>query len=253
MPTGRRSAVWRGVIAACVLASCAPSIAAASEAAGDRAAEQGAYDVAVQEYEAALEEAPDDVELLLKAAEAKTLLATERDPPQKIELFEEAAAHAERATQLAPDDPEAHFERARALGRLAEHRGIFESLEIAGAVHDELQRTLELEPEHASALHALALWHYYAPWVAGGRSSEIGPLFERAIELEPNNVSHRRAYGEILLDLGEREAAREQLQAAVEIEDDSFLGQQEIQRARELLREHFGGEPAGEASAGARV
>lgn len=211
----------------------------ADEPSGDRAAQRGAYDVAVRQYEEALKRRPDDVELLLKTAQAKTYLASEMEPPRKVELFEEAAEHAERAAELAPDDPEAHFERARALGRLAEFRGIFESLDLAATVRDELERTLELAPDHAGALHALALWHYYTPWIAGGRTSEIRPLFERAIELEPDNVSHRRAYGEVLLDLDDPEAAREQLEMALEIEDDSFIGQQEKERARELLETHF--------------
>ena len=240
-----------GVVALCLLlAGAASTHAVANEAAGDRAADEGAYDVAVQEYEAALQANPDDVELLLKTAEAKTFLATAREGDRKAELFEEAAQHAERAVELAPENPETHFEHARALGRLAEHTGIFETLDIAATVRSELKRALQLDPEHGGALHALALWHFYAPWVAGGREAEVHRLFNQVIELEPDNVAHRRAYGEVLLELGDREAAREQLERAVEIHDPSFLGQQDIQRAQQLLDENFGGEPRGAGAGG---
>lgn len=224
---------------AAALAFSLGAVTLASEPAGDRAADRGAYDVAVREYESALERRPDDVQLLLKTAQAKTYLASELEPPGKTSLYEEAAEHARRASELEPGNPEAHFERARALGRLAEFRGIFESLDLAGTVRSELDRTLELEPGHPGALHALALWHFHAPWIAGGRTGRIRPLFERAIELEPQNVSHHVSFGEILLELGEREAAREMLQRAVEIDDDTFLGQQEQERARDLLEENF--------------
>lgn len=235
---GARLAARLLFAAAAIVACALAPVAIANEAAGDRAADRGAYDVAVREYGDALERRPDDVQVLIKMAQAKTYLASEREPQTKIALLEEAAAHAHRAAELEPENADAHFELARALGRLAEFRGIFESLDLAARVKDELDRTLELEPDHADALHALGLWHFHVPWIAGGRTGRIRPLFERAIELEPQNVSHHVTFGEILLELGEREAAREHLERAIAIEDDTFVGQQEQERAQRLLEEN---------------
>lgn len=233
------TAIARTIIAFVVVTLLLGSTALGSESAGDRAADRGDYRTAVTEYEEALERNPDDVDVLVKLARTETRLAGELEGSEAERFYEQAADHATRATELAPDDPEAHFELARALGRLGEFRGIFESLNLADRVQDELNRTLELDPDHAGALHALALWHFHVPWIAGGRSDRIRPLFERAIEIEPDNISHRRAYGEVLLELGDREAAREQLQAAVEIDANTFVGRQEQEQARELLQEHF--------------
>lgn len=232
-------ATFRTILAFVLVASLFGSTAMGSERAGDRAVERGAYPTAVDEYEDALDRNPDDVDLLVKLARTKTRLAGELAGSEAETLYEEAADHAARATELAPQNPEAHFELARALGRLGEFRGIFESLNLADRVQDELERTLELDPDHAGAHHALALWHFHVPWIAGGRSDRIRPLFERAIELEPESISHRRAYGEVLLELGDREAAREQLQVALELEADTFVGRQEQELARELFEEHF--------------
>lgn len=233
IPTVHAIALFAAVLLA------ASAAAFASERAGDRATERGEYRIAIREYEEALERDPDDVDVLTSLARVKTHLAGEVGGSEAAELYQESAEHARRATELAPENPETHFERARALGRLAEFRGIFETLDIAATVREELERTLELDPDHAGALHALALWHHHVPWIAGGRTGEIRPLFERAIEIEPENISHRRAFGEVLIEIGELEAGREQLEAALEIEAETFVGQREQERARELLEEHF--------------
>ena len=213
--------------------------ALASQRAGDRAAERGDYDVAVREYREALERQPDNVQLLIDLARTETYLASAFEGREAAEMYEAAADHARRAIALAPDEPEAHFELARALGRLAQYKGIFESLNLAPEVRDALERAIQLDPEHAGAYHALALWHHNVPWIAGGRGGEVEPLFQRAIELEPDVISHRVAYAEVLLARGERERAREQLEIALDIEVLDVRAEFEHERAEELLEEHF--------------
>lgn len=227
------------VLMCIVLATVLAGFAFASQRDGDRAAERGEYDVAVREYRAALERQAENVQLLIDLARSETYLAGAMEGDEAVQLYEAAAEHARQAIALDPEEPEAHMELARALGRLAQFKGIFESLNLAATVREALETTLELDPSHGGAHHALALWHHNVPWIAGGRGGEVAPLFEKAIELEPEAVSHRVAYAEILIERGEREYAREQLEAALAIDDASFRSEVERQRARELLEEHF--------------
>lgn len=222
-----------------VLGTLLAGFAFASQRAGDLAAERGDYDVAVREYRAALERQPENVQLLIDLARSETYLASAMEGDEAIQLYETAAEHARQAIAIDPEEPEAHMELARALGRLAQLKGIFESLNLAATVREALETAIELDPNHGGAHHALALWHFNVPWIAGGRGGEVEPLFEKAIEFEPDVMSHWVAYAEILLERGERDRAREYLETALAIDDPSFQAEIERQRASDLLAEHF--------------
>ncbi|ADI15733.1 tetratricopeptide repeat protein [Truepera radiovictrix] len=210
----------------------------AQSADGDRLFAAGDYAAAAAAYLAAAEADPEDAAALYHAARARTYQARETAGEAAVALYEEAVAHARRATELAPDDPEAHFALARAWGRLAQYRGVLESLNLATLIKRELDRTLELDPDHDGALHALALWHTNVPWVFGGRTEQVRPLFERAIAINPT-VLHHLEYGETLLALGDPEAARRQLELALELPAPTAADRAEQARARELLASRF--------------
>jgi tetratricopeptide (TPR) repeat protein len=210
----------------------------AQSAEGERLFAEGDYAAAAKAHLAAAAADPEDAAALYHAARALTYQARATEGEAAVALYEEAVAHARRATELAPDDPEAHFALARAWGRLAQYRGVLESLNLATLIKRELDRTLELDPEHDGALHALALWHSSVPWVFGGRTEQVRPLFERAIELNPT-VLHHLEYGETLLALGDPEAARRQLELALTLPAPTAADRAEQARARELLASRF--------------
>ena len=207
----------RFALLAVLLVPFALGIALATVADGDRAFDRGEYEAAIAEYEAAVALRPSNTEAVWKLARAKTHLAETLAGDAAEALYEEAADHARAAILADPESAESHLELARALGRLAQFRGVLQSLGLASEVRSELERALELAPDLAGALHALALWHLEVPWVAGGRTSEVRPLFEAAIAAEPDGVLHYVAYGEALAQLGDEARAREQLQRALEL------------------------------------
>lgn len=211
------------------------SLSFASLGAGDRATDEGDYRSAITAYEAALAENAESAEALYKLARAKTYLAESLSGDEAEALYEAAATHARAATDLAPDDPEAHMEVARALGRLAQFQGVLESLNLAAEVHDELERVLELDPEHGGALHALALWNLEVPWIAGGRSAQVRPLFDRAIAAEPDIIAHYLDYAEALVRLEDAAAARAQLEKAVTLEPQDVREEENLREAQEML------------------
>ncbi len=207
----------------------------ASTADGDRAVAAGDYEEGIRQYQAAVELRADNVEALYKLAKAKVYLAETLAGDEAEKLYEEAAAHAKAAVALAPDDPNTHMEVARALGRLAQFKGVLQSLGLAEEVKRELEKALELDPNFAPALHALALWNLNVPWLAGGRSAQVRPLFDQSIAAEPEAIVHYADYGEALIQLGDKEAAKIQLEKALALPAETAQDTKNQEKAKTLL------------------
>jgi len=208
--------------------------------AGLRLIDQGDFQGAIRAFEDAVTSDDRDARahyLLARAAVYAAGALPDDDDEGREALFQRAADAAQRATRLAPDDPAAHFEVARALGRLAQYRGVLQSLNLASRVSNELDRTLELDPEHAGAWHARGLFHHDVPWIAGGRGGLVVPSFERAIAIEPDEITHRLAFARVLVDRGDEARALEHLRVAVTLRASSYLDRQDLEAARALLAE----------------
>ena len=231
-------AILRRLLAALVLLSLA--VAWAQVPAGDRLVDEGRFEEAIAAYTRAIDADDTDAVAYQRRARARVYRADALDEDRddaRQELYDLAIADAERALDLAPDDPDSHFELARALGRAAQYRGILASLNYAARVDEALNLVLEREPDHASAWHAWALYNHEVPWIAGGRSGRVEPAFERAIELEPDVITHRLEYARVLLSRDRVERAREQLEVAVSLQPATYLDRQDLEAARELLAE----------------
>ncbi len=228
----------------CVLAALLAVLlgsALANVPAGLRLVDEGRFVEAMETFETVIERSPADVRayyLLARAAVYAADALPEGEDDAKEALFDRAAQYAEAAVERAPDDPHAHFEVARALGRLAQYRGVLASLNLAGRVSDALDRTLALDPEHAGAWHARALFHVEVPWIAGGRSGQVVPSFERAVAIEPDVLTHRVEFARVLIDRGEPEAAAEHLEVALTLTPRTYFDRQDL-AAAEALREQL--------------
>lgn len=209
----------------------------ATTADGDRALDAGDYQEAINQYQAAVDQRSDNVEALYKLARAKVYLAETLEGDAAEKLYEEAATHARAAVALAPDDPNTHMEVARAVGRLAQFKGVLQSLNLAAEVKSELERALELDPTMGAALHALALWHLNVPWIAGGRTAQVRPLFDQSIASEPEEIVHYADYGEALIQLGDNEAAKVQLEKALSLTALTAQDMKNQEKARGLLEQ----------------
>ena len=238
VPFESKPARRRWVVAALLTCLLTLPLAAAQVSAGDRLVDEGRFEEAVATYEAAIAADPSNARAHYRFARAAVYLAdalpTDQDAAKEA-WFERASGAAERATELAPDDPDAHFEIARALGRLAQYRGVLQSLGLAGRVNRALDRTLELDPEHAAAWHARALFHKEVPWIAGGRSGQVIPAFERAIATEPDVITHRVELARVYLDRNEPEKAREHLTVALALTARTYHDRLDLEEARALF------------------
>jgi tetratricopeptide (TPR) repeat protein len=233
------SASVRVFLALTVLLAVAPTLAWA-QSGGDTLVDEGRFADAVAAYQRVIDANPNDARAHHRLARAAVYQADRLPSDQKEAkeaLFDRAAKAAQRAVELAPSNPDAHFEVARALGRLAQFRGVLQSLGLAGQVRAALDKAIELNPNHGASWHALALFHRDVPFLAGGRSNQVVPSFERAIAAEPNVISHRVELARVLANTGKVEEARAQLQVAVGLPANTYLEREDLAAARTLANE----------------
>jgi len=161
---------------------------------------------------------------------------------EKEEWYDKAETAAEKAIKLDPNYPEGYFELARAQGRLAQFRGILASLGLASSVRDNLNKALELKPDHDGALVALAIWNLELAqkgvgWMYGASTKNVIPLFEKAISINPTSIAHRLEYGSALMRMKKPDAAKAQLQKALELPAKTYADRMNQEKARQLLKE----------------
>ncbi len=138
---------------------------------------------------------------------------------------EDALAHYRAALDLDPERAETHNRLALVL--IERPQGTEEALAAA-------RRAVELEPEDGYFLDTLGWIQFSA-----GRPREARATLQKALEsLPPGDRMARAAVsghlGQVLLALGEDDAAREKLDAALELASE-FPGVEEVRRARETL------------------
>lgn len=188
---------------------------------------------ALLHYEAAIAVDSANYAALWKASrELADLAEFEENPATQLELFRRAEHHARRAVIVRPDDAEAHFHLARALGRIALTMGARDRVKYAVAIRDEALTALRYDSLHPGALHVLGRWNaevmrlsgverFFAQRFLGGKvfgsaSWENAERYlERAVELDPERLTHSLDLAEIYLDRGKNAKAREQLRRVI--------------------------------------
>lgn len=214
-------------------------------AAGDRAHESRHAEQALAHYEAAIAADSMNYEALWRASrDAVDLGEATEDAARRTELYRRAERYARLAVAANPDDAEGHFAMARALGRTALTLGKRERVRYAREVREAALKALQLNPSHAGALHVMGVWNaeimrlssferFFARNLLGGRVfgqaswNEAARYLERAVELEPERITHRLDLARVYLDVDSVERAREQLAAierlpATEYNDEAY-------------------------------
>ena len=173
------------------------------------------------------------------AAKATVLSASLAPEGQQEAIFEKAVNYAKKAIELNPNNANAHFELARAEVRLSQFKGTLQSLGMAGDVKSSLNRVLDLNPRHAGAYVALGLWNAEMPIFAGGNRAQVQPNFEKAIQLEPQVVTHRLEYANALMKVNRRnkQSAINVLERAVLLTPRNFWEQRDLEAAKRYLSE----------------
>jgi thioredoxin-like negative regulator of GroEL len=173
---------------------------------------------AVEIWAARLAATPGDFEAAWKLARGRYWLGTNGlPPPQRKAALEQGIAAARTGAALEPSRPEGHFWLAANMGALAESFGIRQGIKYRGAIKESLERVLALDPgfQQGSADRALGRWYFKVPGMFGGDDKKSEVYLRKALAYNEQSIITRLFLAETLLDEGQREAAREQLQAAV--------------------------------------
>lgn len=186
----------------------------------------------------------DRLEDLAAAAEAANLMAQYRaeTDAERRRWLERAQETARRAVQRFPDAAEGYYQLAHAQAEVIRFVGVLAKLGLASEIKRNLERALELDAGHARAVMGLALWHLQLAkrgfgWLYGASLGEVVPLFEWAVTLEPEDIEIRKDYGFALMQLGQKDAARAQLERALTLPVRSVPERLHHDRAAELLRQ----------------
>lgn len=231
-------------------------------AAGQSAAEQIALGdkeyaarnlaAALRYYEAAVAADSSSVDALWKASSAAVDLGEFNDA-ERQSYYARGEQLGRLAVKADPNSANAHFALAKALGRVALSKGKRDKVKYAGVVHDEVHAALRLDSLNAGALHVLGMWNAeimrlsgFERWAArnllgGGVLGEASwenaqRYLERAVELEPNRITHRLDLAGVYADRDQTAKAREQYEAIAKLPVTDYNDPRYKQLAEERLR-----------------
>jgi tetratricopeptide (TPR) repeat protein len=162
-------------------------------------------------FHAAERQRPDDPFLLQKIARQYSDLVVELPTAaEQRSAVERALDYARRAVALAPHRAENVLSVAICFGKLALLSGPRDQVRYSRLMRDEAERALALDPSYAWAHHLLGRWHYevaglgatarlfvklfYGGLPAASFGAAVRHL-QRAVELEPDQLSHHLELG----------------------------------------------------------
>lgn len=140
-----------------------------------------------------------------------------------------------RAVKLRPERVEGHFWLGVNLALMARLENKIFALFLVWLAKRSLRRAARIDPSYHAAgpLRVLARVQHKLPRVLGGGHMRARESFEKALQLAPENTVTRIYFAELLLDVGETDAAREQLKTIIHTKPDPAWAF-EISRDQEL-------------------
>lgn len=162
---------------------------------------------------------PKDFEAAYKLAQARYWLGTNGLPEgQRKTALEAGITAARSAIAINASRPEGHFWLAANMGALAESFGLRQGIKYRGQIKDELLATLKLDPAFldGSADRALGRWYFKVPGLFGGSNKESEAHLRKALTYNPNSIISHIFLAETLADMGRKEEARKEAQAALD-------------------------------------
>jgi tetratricopeptide (TPR) repeat protein len=196
-------------------------------------------------------ESPQDAFLAQKVAQQYSdLVVDQRSPEEKKHFARLALEWSERAVQLDPENAVNVLSLAVCHGKLATFSDTLTKVKYSRLVKEEAERALALDPDYAWAHHLLGRWHrevadlgstarFFVRLFYGGlpdaSAAEAVSHLERAVALEPTELSHRLELGFAYAAAGQPERARESWKRGLAMPPRKKHDVAAQQRAREAL------------------
>jgi hypothetical protein len=174
---------------------------------------------AVEIWAARLSDNAKDFESAYKLAQARYWLGTNGLPePERKPALEAGIAAARTAIAINSGRPEGHFWLAANMGALAESFGMRQGIRYRGQIKDALLMTLKLDPAFldGSADRALGRWYFKVPGLFGGSNKQSEMHLRKSLTYNPNSIISHIFLAETLADMGRKDEARKELQAAID-------------------------------------
>jgi hypothetical protein len=164
--------------------------------------------------EAALAGAPDDYELLWRAARACYEVTDTSPPEERPKGFERAVHYGERAIVCAPGRVEGHFWLGAAWGKYAESRGGLKAWKLTKKLRAEMEAVLKIQPGYADGAAYLALGELdrRLPGLFGGSKRRARTYLEEGMKVAPHNLDLKLQLAELEADEGHKDDARRLLE-----------------------------------------
>ena len=175
--------------------------------------------LAADTWAARLSANPKDFESAYKLAQARYWLGTNGLPePERKAALESGIAAARSAIASDAKRPEGHFWLAANMGALAESYGLRQGIKYRGQIKDALLMTLKLDPAFldGSADRALGRWYYKVPGLFGGSNKQSETYLRKSLAYNQNSIISHIFLAETLADMGRKDEARKEAQAALD-------------------------------------
>jgi tetratricopeptide (TPR) repeat protein len=185
---------------------------------------------------------PKDFESASRLAQARYWLGTNGLPERDRKAALEAGIAAARAAiAINSGRPEGHFWLAANMGALAESFGLRQGIRYRGQIKDALLTTLKLDPAFldGSADRALGRWYYKVPALFGGSKRKSEEHLRKSLTYNANSIISRIFLAETLEDLGRKDEARKEAQAAIDAPLDDYWAPEDRrfkEQAKRLLQ-----------------
>lgn len=190
---------------------------------------------ALAHYEEAIKVDPKNYEALWKASRSAVDLGSfDRNDKTREDYFKSGELYARRAVEVNPDDAEGHFHLARSLGKNALSQGPRARIKFATDVRAHALECLKINPKHPGCLHVMGMWNaevmrlngftrMLAKNLLGGKVfssanwADARKYMEESVANEPERITHHVDLGGVYRDIGEKDKARAEYEAAMKL------------------------------------
>lgn len=221
-------------------------------AAGDDAFVRMEYASAVDFYTAALDQYPNDPDVLWRLARVHVCRGEVLEGEERTAECREAEAFARKCIEEDSTKPEGHCWLAAALGYLALDAGKKEQLRLSYELVHEVNVTLALNPNDDAAYSILGSFYralgnvswfqrqlaaIFLGKVPEGGYEEAEVALKKAVSLAPDVMRHQYELGVLYIDMGRRDEARKTLEHAAALPVKVAIDKPRLTKIRELLQE----------------